>query len=397
MAVEAARILRALPTSGVALLRAYGCEIETNESEPIGARALIAMLVDALQASPAYPEIEHRLADIDTMSDWLGEACLREAVHEEAPHLIEAFSRREGAHERAALVQAEEPAVFERACRRRYFSRNRLLKKCCARFRTVARPDWNPSSGLDGLMAMLQPLLHNQLRTGESIVVDPIIRKAGAAGAFVQLSLYAAGSAQSIEEVEGEQVIYRVIRPAFVCVIGYWPNSGNLEVVVRNGAFALRAAIAVGFVRAALGATAEDLQTMVEPTVTLDGLLARPILDFDIEDGIVAAKLIELDVSSMACAGAAITLFARSKAATVWDSADEFVRDAALLAGIATRAKVQVEHVTDGSRRRRSITFELTPPNGYTPRGETEMQRLIIDKYLPRWGLMAAGETPPWT
>ena len=378
---------------GQQLLRDLGCALDASNSSQTGARAQMARLVAALQASPVRSQIEQRLAEIDMMSDWLGEACLREAVRDEAPGLFDALMREEGAHKRAALVQSARPAVFERACRRRYFSRYQLLKKACARFRAPSRGDWTPSNGtLESLGRIVEPLLHQQLRTGQGIIVDPIIRNSPGAKSFVQLSLYAAGSAQCIEEVEGDSLVQKVIRPAFVCVIGYWPKTGNLEIVVRNGTLGLRKAIAQAFVEVALAASADDVETMVEPTVTLDGLLARQVLGFDVEDKVVAARLIELEVRSMARSGAAIILVARDRQGDVWDTATEFVKDTSLLAGIVTRAKIRVEYIVEGSSRPRPLTFEFSPPHGYTPRGETEMQILVIQKYLPRWGILTAEE-----
>ena len=390
MAVEAARILRALPASGEPFLRALGCDLGGAGSSLAGARAHMARLVEALQASPARVQIEQALADVDGMSDWLGEACLREAVRDEAPGLLDALMRTEGAHERAVLVRTANPVVFERARRRRYFSRYRLQRKACARFRTPPKRGWElPETALERLICALEPVLREQLRTGERIIVDPILRNAAGAGAYVQLSLYADGAAQRIEEVEGRALVQKVIRPAVGCVIGYWPETGHLEVVIRHGTFALREAAARTFVSAVLGGAPDDLERMVEPTILLDGLLARPLLGVDIEDGIATVRTIELEVRSMARPGAGIVLLARDRGGDVWDTAAEFVTDTAMLTCIATRAKIRIEYVAGSSSRPHPLTFELTPPHGYTPRGETEMQLRIIQKYLPRWGLMA--------
>jgi hypothetical protein len=398
MAVEVARILRALPTSGAALLRAHGCEIETSGPEPTGARALIAKLVDAFQASPMRPEIEQRLSDIDAMSDWLGDACLREGVRDEAPQLMDAFSRGEGAHERAALVQAAAPTVFARACRRRYFSRYRLSKKACARFQAPQSPRWTPSADvIQSLIGALEPLLHEHLRSGEEILVDPIIRNTGGPGACIQLSLYASGAAQRIEEVEDRDLVPKIIRPAFNCVIGYWPGTGVLEIVVRNGTFGLRTAIAECFAQTALNASADAIMAIAAPTIALDGLLSRPLLGVDAEDRLVSAKLVELEVRSMAPPGGVVTYEARGRDGDVWEVVDANAKDPALLTMIATGAKIRVEYLREGGGRNFPLTFHLISPHRYTPCGATAMERLIIEKYLPRWGLMAAEQTPLWS
>ncbi len=399
MAVETARILRALPPAlAEQMLRTHGCELDTVDISTLTRLASLARWVAAIEVSSARPHIEQILADVDMMSDWLGEACLREAVRDEAPDLFDALMRGEGAHERAAFAQLQNTSVFGRARRRRYFSHYRLSRKACARFRAPTLPDWRPSQDvIDELLLVLAPMLEEQLRTGQRIIADPIVRNAGGSGACVQLSLYAAGVAQRIEEVEGDDLVPKVIRPAFACVIGYWPKTGGLEIVVRNGTFNLRAAIAQAFAQSALGASPDALESMAEPTITLDGLLARPILDFEPDGGIVAARLMELEVRSMAQPGVSVTLAARDKNSDAWTASDAFVKDSALLAGIAMSAKIRIEYKIETGGRRRTVTFDLSPPHGYKPRGATDMERLVIEKYLPRWGLLVAEEAPTWT
>lgn len=374
MAVETGRILRALsPAMAEGLMCSLGCSLDDQDPGGLARPARVTRWTSAIAATDVAATIEQHLADIDGLSDWLGQECLRETLRDAGR------------------------ALFEQASRRRYFSHYRLSQKSCARFRAPAMADWRPSDAdIARLRQALEPLLHEELRTGDDIIVDPIVR-AVSGGVCVQLSIYAAGAAQRIEEVEGDDLVPRVIRPAFACVIGYWPETGGLEVVVRNGTFGLRAAVAEMFAEAALGADADALQMMSDPTIALDGLLVRPVLDFDVADGIASARVIELEVRSMAKLGAAMTLAWKRKEGDVWDAAEVFAREDALLAGIVCRAKIQVIHSPVGGGSRRSLTFELSPPHKYQPRGATAMERMIIEKYLPRWGLMTPAEPPSWT
>jgi len=45
------------------------------------------------------------------------------------------------------------------------------------------------------------------------------------------------------------------------------------------------------------------------------------------------------------------------------------------------------------NRRGKVVTFKLTLPNGCDLKGKTEKERLICEKYLPRWGLVKEGNS----
>ncbi len=397
MAVETARILRALrPATAEALLKRLDVALDDRDPTDLRTSERVSRWMTAL-ATADIGVIEQHLSDIDGLGDWLGEHCLLETVRDEAPDVLDEFLALEGgAHERAAFIMDARPALFESARRRRYFSHYRLRQKACSRFSVPARADWRPrEDDLAQLRAAWAQLLKERAPAGETIIVDPIVRHV-AGGVCVQLSIYAAGAAQQIEEIEGDGLVSRLIRPATACVIGYWPESGVLEVVVRNATPLLRAEAAKTFAIVALGADAEAVDDMEAPTITLDRLLERPLLDFVAEDEITSARLVALEVRSMAKLGASVSWAWKGKEGEVWSVIDAFAKKEALLAGVVDHARIRVEYRRPDGRRS-SVTFKLSPPHGYQPRGDTPMQRLLIEKYLPRWGLMTRAGVQPWT
>jgi hypothetical protein len=77
---------------------------------------------------------------------------------------------------------------------------------------------------------------------------------------------------------------------------------------------------------------------------------------------------------------------------TIWDQAREALIDGDDLARagyFATKATLSVKFLAGADGRRgKTLTFNITVPNGSDLKGQTERQRLIGERYLKDWGLL---------
>jgi hypothetical protein len=124
--------------------------------------------------------------------------------------------------------------------------------------------------------------------------------------------------------------------------------------------------------------------------------LARLLQPFDFPsdpaDGIESVELVLLRVQRPDSGGTRTTLETPRRAAgSTWDHAREELRHGDLAAAdyVATQAKLSIRFLPGGSRRGKTLSVTITVPNGCDLKGKTERERLIGDKYLKRWGLVA--------
>ncbi|MBF0184719.1 MAG: hypothetical protein HQM06_10075 [Magnetococcales bacterium] len=179
-------------------------------------------------------------------------------------------------------------------------------------------------------------------------------------------------------------------RPVYEVSIVYEPGSGIIE-VVANGT-ENRARLARLFAEIILR------QGILGMRIPLRQYDLSPLLqpyDFpsDPDDGIDAVKVLRLQLRRREAEQAHLALLAKwDKRETVYDHArqslifaddmpNEYAVDEVLFS-------VRLRPTRKSSWRRRTINISIALPNGCNLKSKTEQERMICDKYLPRWGLV---------
>ncbi|MBF0401359.1 MAG: hypothetical protein HQL90_11385 [Magnetococcales bacterium] len=179
-------------------------------------------------------------------------------------------------------------------------------------------------------------------------------------------------------------------RPVYEVSIVYEPASGIIE-VVANGT-ENRARLARLFAEIILR---QGILGMRVPLRQYDlSQLLQPY-DFpsDPDDGIDAVKVLRLQLRRREAEQAHLALLAKwDKRETVYDyarqsliSADDLPNEYAVDEVLFS---VRLRPTRRSSWRRRTINIAIALPNGCNLKSKTEQERMICDKYLPRWGLV---------
>jgi hypothetical protein len=208
-------------------------------------------------------------------------------------------------------------------------------------------------------------------------------------GRLCQVVVYLEGlPATSMEFGEGG-IVRRNLRPANEITLVYAPDTGAIDVVARAGK-ELRQAVAKAFVEE-LFTSANELEPVRLRQVDLSSLAVHRRFPVDPEDGIASVRLVALRIAPTDPPGR-ITLEigaqpgpTLNEAAGRWfGSGDPLPRRLAI-----TQAKLAIKFAPPpGRHRQRSLKVELTEPYGCNLRDRSDLERLVGEKYLRRWGLL---------
>ena len=192
-------------------------------------------------------------------------------------------------------------------------------------------------------------------------------------------------------ELEQERPVRRHRRPVVEVSITYQPATGVIEVVASAGQ--LRAQLARIFADTILRQEIAAERIAVR-RFDLSRLLQPFDFPFNPTDGIELVKLVLLRLHPMNNPMTRLTLECPRRAnGTIWDQAREALTGGADLAGggyVATKATVSIKFLAGvGGPRGETLTFNITLPSGSDLKSQTERQRLIGERYVKSWGLVA--------
>jgi hypothetical protein len=178
-------------------------------------------------------------------------------------------------------------------------------------------------------------------------------------------------------------------RPAFEVVFAFTPAAGVLE-LYAPGPKAVRQALADLFCKAVID-TLPPLEQPHRPPYELNALLDRSLVfPTEPEDGVREVRVRRLRV---ALPGSARRVVLDADPAgsrgDVFDfldellPADRFPRDRLNV----TLATLSLTYRPAGADRERTLTFDVSYPDGCSLKSRPEDQRLLGEKYLRRWGV----------
>ena len=192
-------------------------------------------------------------------------------------------------------------------------------------------------------------------------------------------------------DLEHETPVRRRRRPAIEVSITYEPATGLIEVVASAGQ--LRDQLARIFADTILRREIAAKRIVVRK-FDLFRLLQPFDFPFDPADAIESIELVLLRLHQMNNPKRRLTLECPRRAdGTIWDQAREELAGGADLANagyVATKATISIKFLAGpGSPRSETLTFNITLPSGSDLKSQTERQRLIGERYVRAWGLVA--------
>ena len=320
---------------------------------------------------------------VDDMTDEAGQAAVMDAIAGES-----AIKSLENAYDRALWLLLNDAERFRRAEETRYADHYRLGRM------------WAGFVGPKGLSVSRDPEHHeefaNRIRTQfkcTDVHLDLFDRtrpSGGGKSRLIQAVVYRNGLPGSFLDFENGTLVYRKHRPVLEFVVTYEPETGVIEVLAREKESRARLARLFAEVlmqQSILGVLLPlrqyDLSTLLQPT-------AFPT---DPQDGIAATFVETLRLKNVADKKGAVKIESPRDDETL----DMYQRSRKWFPGcdplqngfFVHQAKISVLFRPDnGSRQGKVIPIQLTLPNGCTLKGKTEKERLICEKYLPRWGLV---------
>jgi hypothetical protein len=207
---------------------------------------------------------------------------------------------------------------------------------------------------------------------------------------IAQVTVYRDGRPEDVPDFLDGKFTWRSRRPVYEAALTYESATGIVEAVAQNTE--IRKNLLRIFVRTLLGSATEEHELPLRE-YNLDRLLR--VFDFptDPEDGIESVRVAMLRLKPVHSQGERITLeCSRSSPHTIWTMASEnFGFSNPLLSGwTVTQAKLVIRfRPAKGSGRGKTLPVTITMPAGCDLKERTSSERLIGEKYLRRWNILA--------
>lgn len=230
--------------------------------------------------------------------------------------------------------------------------------------------------------------------SGSNIVVESFERGPAHVGRYgegrvYQLVIYLEGLPSTSTEVGEEGVVLRKVRPAVEVALVYASNTGVIDVVARAGR-QLREAVAKAFVEE-LFPTSGQLEPVRLRQVQLAALALPCSFPVDPEDGIAGVRLTSLRLAPNGVEGWLTLEVANKNGRTLHEVARGWIgaNDPLARRPAVQRARLAIRfHPGSGGSRARILRVELREPHGCNLRDRSDLERLVGEKYLRRWGLV---------
>ena len=194
-------------------------------------------------------------------------------------------------------------------------------------------------------------------------------------------------------EFRGEELKREIRHPVQEGAILYNVDGGSID-VIASGWKAIRARIANSFAQNMLCVKGK-LHAVAARHYSLDRLKQPLAFETDPADGIRMVKVTLLQLGRMGAAYERITIQVDpSERMDICARSAQWFRDSDPLrwpGWWVTHATLRIVfHPEAGKTRERVVTIELRAPNGSNLRDQTRRHQIISQKYLERWGLIAA-------
>ena len=355
--------------------------------------AALAVLEPSLRA-----RIERQLHQVDRLACEAGQAALFEACRHDSD-LVRDLERQEGERARGLLVLCHDPHKLERALA--WFEVDRC--RGGQSFDGFAVPPGVKLATGESSLAQFETLARdlftkkNGIRRG--IEVERCVRVVSATDEApeheaTQLLIYAEGASVSDLVFEEERPTSRTRRPAIPSAIVFDATMGVIEVTAPGGK-EIRRQLAQGFVESFAPPDC-PIERLALRRYDLQDLKQRRHFPIEPGDPIKSVRLDELALRGRGST-APTMIFARPPRTTGPFSLSSAIdaqlgRAASPLHDPSVRvlkAILRIDFEPDaGERRPKPILLKITEPHHCNLREITERERLIVQKYLPLWGLV---------
>ena len=230
-----------------------------------------------------------------------------------------------------------------------------------------------------------------QLGLGQNLWVDRFDRQRvgddGVVHELIQLMIYQEGLPKNDLAFEGSQLVAQLRRPVREMALTYQSTTGRIEAVANT--LVHRQILAESFAKYVLGAS-QQLVMVPAKRFDLSVLTSPCVFDTDIEDRIERVEVITLRVHSPQMAKV-LTLESdnAAKKCIAATNTTFFGANATLGPCTINKAKITaVFHPERRGQRGQRISFTIAETSSCNLTNQTERERLIRDKYLPRWGFV---------
>jgi hypothetical protein len=343
----------------------------------------LSRVVDALterQQSMVFDDAQR----LGIMADGPGQEALYSLADDETTDYLDTLGN---GYARAVRIFVNAPTHFERAEEVRYTDVHRYGRTWSG---YVIDPGLSVGR-TEGAMAAFKAAVSERLRSRHVDLEICERRRATLEGnvGLTQVTIYREGRAESRKAFINGQLDRVPDSPVIEAALTYEPGKGIIEAVA--GERSTREPLVRLFAENLLGTPVSGEQVKLRQ-FTLDRLLVPFTFPTEPEDGIEEVRLIQLRLMPLDTAAERITLECQREASrSLWQmAAQRFGEHNPLAAGyIATQAKLSVRfRPSPGTRRARILPVKITMPQGCDLKDRTERERLIGEKYLPRWGLV---------
>jgi hypothetical protein len=203
---------------------------------------------------------------------------------------------------------------------------------------------------------------------------------------LVQITIYREDRPNAEPVFVDGKLTMQTRRQVLEAAVTYDASTGSIECVAPYKAN--REEIAQHFATALLGCS-PDVRPIANRYYDLTPLRLRRQLETDPEDRIenVSISMLRLQPVETQTEQIFVERWWKSDR-DIWSIADERLGEKALEADYnITQAKIVVRYRSEESNRLRSLAVTITHPDRSTIKDQREIDRLVANKYLPRWGI----------
>jgi len=389
MPLNPRQVLRQIPKRTLEpYLAAHDLEVD-EEVWSLGVNTRPRRLLAHLLAHDRAPN-RKVMADLARVHELAGERGHRAMVSAAGGEtgIIETLARLDTFHERALWLLQHHPQLFRNA-EQLHFVDHRTEGQQGRHYRTdpgngISREDANIARFEDAICA------YHQSDTGAGIsCATEFLEREGEA---TQISLYVEGLPNHrMEVVEGDFRL-NISTPTIAAAIVYDPANGDTTTIGKGG-WKVHEALREAFARHLLGVEPK-FDTVRQRSFALDRLAQRQDLAPDPAFGVEVAWVRRLRlVASDPDQGQMVLESPRGDSSiTVYDLADAWLGRGGRLLGSfdVIHAAICLRFYKEpDATRARTITIELTRPNGSNLKNLSERDRDVAEAHIARWDLIA--------
>jgi hypothetical protein len=392
------RFLRRIPPAGLRHYFDARCNGLSDHVEwETPTQAQLDTLVDAINALAQRDTVLADFEQVENLCNPIGQRALQSVVAADA-HILSLLQCAESDEARGITLLLEDTTLFEHALAAAYADRLRHGRSWSAfSISGVATTDIGPQDWKTLEADVAAVLMRPDGTTGklkiESFERGSIGEGGKITGSNIHYTIYSEGLPISDLAFNGNEPTRQTRRPVFEAAIWYDPAERTLDVVAAGGK-SVRSRIAELFASNVLG-VAEKISAIVTRPFILDRL-KRPLTgETDPSDGIRCAKVILLRLAPVSGGYGRVTIEVDpTDRMDICARSEQWFGDADPLRWPEwhiTQAKLRVVfHREAGKTKDKTVTIELRAPNGTNIREQIRQHQIISQKYLARWGLVAA-------